>query len=91
MTCNVTMTTARSATATFAVIPPNYVFVTSTAVVGNLGGLSGADATCQAAADARVCGKSQERVGMVGLAWASPDAPDVRNGSLLRSGTVEAV
>jgi uncharacterized repeat protein (TIGR02543 family) len=51
-TCTVTMTQARSVTARFSTIPPNYAFVTSTKQTGNLGGLSGADAICQARADA---------------------------------------
>ena len=50
--CTVTMTAARSVNARFDVIPPNYVFVTSTMQNGNLGGLAGADAICQARAQA---------------------------------------
>ena len=51
-TCTVTMTQARSVTARFTAIPPNYAFVTSTKQTANLGGLSGADALCQARANA---------------------------------------
>jgi len=51
-TCTVTMTQARSVTAHFTAIPPNYAFVTSTKQTANLGGLSGADAICQARANA---------------------------------------
>ena len=49
-TCTVTVTAATTVTATFALIP-NIVFVTSTRHQGNLGGLAGADAICQARAD----------------------------------------
>jgi uncharacterized repeat protein (TIGR02543 family) len=52
-TCGpLTMTAAKNVTATFAAIPPNYVFVTSTSYTGNIGGLAGADAACQARANA---------------------------------------
>jgi uncharacterized repeat protein (TIGR02543 family) len=51
-TCNVTMTQARTATATFTAIPANYVFVTSTSHTGALGGLAGADQICQQRASA---------------------------------------
>ena len=51
-TCTVTMTQARSVSARFTVIPPNYAFVTSTTENGNMGGLSGADAICQTRANA---------------------------------------
>jgi uncharacterized repeat protein (TIGR02543 family) len=50
-TCMVTMTQARSVDARFNIIPPNYVFITSTQHNGNLGGLAGADAICNARAD----------------------------------------
>ncbi|MBL0213027.1 MAG: hypothetical protein IPQ07_04025 [Myxococcales bacterium] len=50
--CTVLMIAAKSANARFDVIPPNYVFVTSSSHSGNLGGLAGADATCQAEAQA---------------------------------------
>ncbi|MBA3454067.1 MAG: hypothetical protein H0T42_13315 [Deltaproteobacteria bacterium] len=51
-TCVVTLTAARNATATFAAVPPNRVFVTSTSHTGNLGGLAGADAICATRATA---------------------------------------
>jgi uncharacterized repeat protein (TIGR02543 family) len=51
-TCTVTMTQARSVTATFTAIPPNFAFVTSTTQSSNLGGLAGADSLCQARAAA---------------------------------------
>ena len=51
-TCTVTMTQARTVNAKFTTIPPNYAFVTSTMQTANLGGLSGADAICQARANA---------------------------------------
>ena len=51
--CTVTMTQARSVFATFnAPVAPNVMFVTSTTHTGNLGGLAGADAICQARAQA---------------------------------------
>lgn len=51
--CTVSMTQARSVTATFnAPVSPNVMFVTSTTYTGNLGGLAGADAACQARATA---------------------------------------
>ncbi|MBK9030190.1 MAG: InlB B-repeat-containing protein [Myxococcales bacterium] len=49
--CVITVTGAVTATATFGP-PPNFAFVTSTTRTGNLGGLAGADAICQAAATA---------------------------------------
>lgn len=50
-TCTVAMTAARTVVATFtATVSPNYMFVTSTTSTGNLGGLAGADAICQARA-----------------------------------------
>lgn len=52
-TCTVSMTQARTVNATFnAPIAPNLMFVTSTTHTGNLGGLTGADAICQARAQA---------------------------------------
>jgi len=48
-TCTITVTANATATATFAP-PPNVGFVTSTVHTGNLGGLAGADAICQARA-----------------------------------------
>jgi hypothetical protein len=52
--CTVTMSQARSVYATFNAPPiaPNLMFVTSTTHTGNLGGLAGADAICQARAGA---------------------------------------
>jgi hypothetical protein len=51
--CTVSMTQARMVTASFnAPITPNLMFVTSTTQTGNLGGLAGADAICQARAQA---------------------------------------
>lgn len=50
-TCTVTVTAATTVAATFNP-PPNYMFVTSSTHTGNLGGLSGADAICQARATA---------------------------------------
>jgi trimeric autotransporter adhesin len=49
--CMVTLTAAATVTATFT-LKPNLVFVTSTTHTGNLGGLVGADAICQARAQA---------------------------------------
>ncbi len=49
--CVVTMSAAQTVTATFS-LEPNYAFVTSTTHTGNLGGLTGADAICQARASA---------------------------------------
>jgi hypothetical protein len=46
------MTAARNVTATFAPIPANYMFVTSTTHTGSLGGLAGADSICQTRASA---------------------------------------
>lgn len=51
-TCTVTMSQARSATATFAKTAPNIAFVTSTTHTANLGGLAGADTICNARAAA---------------------------------------
>ena len=50
-TCSVSMTGARSVTATFD-RAPNVMFVTSTTSMGALGGVTGADATCQSLAQA---------------------------------------
>lgn len=52
--CSLPMTGDTTITATFnaAVVMPNLVFVTSTTHTGNLGGLAGADAICQARASA---------------------------------------
>lgn len=50
--CTVTMSQARSVTATFTKNAPNIAFVTSTSHNGNLGGLAGADAICKARASA---------------------------------------
>ena len=50
-TCVITVTAAVTATATFEA-SPNIAFVTSTVHSGNLGGLAGADAICQARANA---------------------------------------
>ena len=52
--CTAPMTSDTTITATFnaAVVTPNLVFVTSTTHTGNLGGLAGADAICQARASA---------------------------------------
>lgn len=50
-TCVVTMTQAQSVTASFTA-HGNLMFVTSTTYTGNLGGLAGADAACQARANA---------------------------------------
>ncbi len=50
--CTVLMTAARTVTARFDANPPNYVFVTSTLHKGDVGGLAGADAICQARATA---------------------------------------
>jgi hypothetical protein len=49
-TCTVTMSAARTVTATFT-LTPNLMFVTSSVHTGNLGGLAGADAICQARAN----------------------------------------
>ena len=54
-TCVITVTAAVTATATFAP-PPNIAFVTSSIHTGNLGGLAGADAICQARANALALG-----------------------------------
>lgn len=51
-TCTVTMSQARSVTATFTKLAPNIAFVTSTTHNGNLGGLTGADNICKARAAA---------------------------------------
>lgn len=45
-TCTVTMSAARTVTATFGG-PPNIAFVTTTSLTGSMGGLAGADAICQ--------------------------------------------
>ncbi len=51
--CVVGMTAARAVTATFAAIPPNLMFVTSTEQTpASLGGVAGADALCLAQAQA---------------------------------------
>jgi hypothetical protein len=50
-TCTVTLAAATTVNAVF-ILKPNYAFVTSTLHTGNLGGLSGADAICQARANA---------------------------------------
>jgi hypothetical protein len=50
-TCVVTITAATTVTATFT-LQPNIAFVTSTSHTGNLGGIAGADAVCQARASA---------------------------------------
>jgi hypothetical protein len=65
-TCVITVAAAATATASFAP-PPNIAFVTSTTHTGNLGGLAGADAICQARASA---------VGLAGTyrAWLSTSA-----------------
>jgi Divergent InlB B-repeat domain len=50
-TCPLTIDSIVTVVATFNVVPPNYVFVTSsTYVPGNLGGLAGADFACQSRA-----------------------------------------
>jgi hypothetical protein len=49
--CMVTLTAATTVTANFT-LKPNLMFVTSTTATGNLGGLVGADAMCQARATA---------------------------------------
>jgi len=52
-TCTLTnITGPRAVTATFDIIPPNYVFVTSTGLSHPFGGLAGADSFCQARASA---------------------------------------
>ncbi len=50
-TCTVPMTAAATVTATFD-LAPNLIFASSGVYTGNLGGLPGADAQCQAHADA---------------------------------------
>ncbi|HTJ44209.1 MAG TPA: InlB B-repeat-containing protein [Kofleriaceae bacterium] len=66
--CNVTISAATSVTATFDT--PNIVFVTSTTYTGNLGGLAGADAACQARANAAGLGGTFK-------AWLSQTSPQV--------------
>lgn len=65
-TCVITVTGAVTATATFAP-PPNIAFVTSSVHTGNLGGLAGADAICQARANALALGGTYR-------AWLSTSA-----------------
>jgi hypothetical protein len=53
-TCTVTVTAAQTVTATFNLIPPNKIFVTSASYVpGSLNGVLGADTTCQNVANAQ--------------------------------------
>ena len=88
-TCTVTMTAATSVSAQFNP-PPNVVFVTSTTHTGNLGGLAGADAVCQARATAAglagtyrawLSTTSVSAISRLGTAsgWVRPDGKPVFN------------
>ena len=59
-----------------AAVAPNRVFMTADASTGDLGGLVGADARCQAAADAAALGGD-----FIALLWSTTGDPTTRLGS----------